>query len=349
MRGSCSAFSRSSEISLDFAANCWPFPRNCALSDLPKTPLELIERLKADMEKVGANRPVCAVWRQVSPGNYTIVNYIAAEQSLRRVRTDASEMLDEMPASELLGILERLASSRSAGDISGILPARQAALTLEPNEATVTRPSREVRAARQARPAQGARVARSAQSSAKRPEAAPACAAVPAPQTAPAAEPAASAGERAVQGRAPLQQAFGPGTADLFAAQAPEAPAAGPTGPEAAARAPLTPEEVKVPESPHAGEGALESAPRSCAADDAPKAQLDLLPQPDAPAPGTVAGKAASRRKKSPAQPAAKKPARAGRGRRARPQPLTPELAAESAASFLLESESYPGKWPEKA
>ena len=97
MLGCISVPSADMHISLDFAANCWPFPRNCALSDLPQTPLELIERLKADMERGDPKKAVCAVWRQVSPGNYTIVNYIAAEKSLHRVRTDASEMLDEMP------------------------------------------------------------------------------------------------------------------------------------------------------------------------------------------------------------------------------------------------------------
>lgn len=150
MLGCISVPSADMHISLDFAANCWPFPRNCALSDLPQTPLELIERLKADMERGDPKKAVCAVWRQVSPGNYTIVNYIAAEKSLHRVRTDASEMLDEMPAEDLLVILERMAQSEQSSDVSRLLPAPQARFELRPSAATVARTAR---AARPARPA----------------------------------------------------------------------------------------------------------------------------------------------------------------------------------------------------
>lgn len=150
MLGCISVPSADMHISLDFAANCWPFPRNCALSDLPQTPLELIERLKVDMERGDPKKAVCAVWRQVSPGNYTIVNYIAAEKSLHRVRTDASEMLDEMPAEDLLVILERMAQSEQSSDVSRLLPAPQARFELRPSAATVARTAR---AARPARPA----------------------------------------------------------------------------------------------------------------------------------------------------------------------------------------------------
>ena len=150
MLGCISVPSADMHISLDFAANCWPFPRNCALSDLPQTPLELIERLKADMERGDPKKAVCAVWRQVSPGNYTIVNYIAAEKSLHRVRTDASEMLDEMPAEDLLVILERMAQSEQSSDVSRLLPAPQARFELRPSAATAARTAR---AARPAAPA----------------------------------------------------------------------------------------------------------------------------------------------------------------------------------------------------
>lgn len=142
MLGCISVPSADMHISLDFAANCWPFPRNCALSDLPQTPLELIERLKADMERGDPKKAVCAVWRQVSPGNYTIVNYIAAEKSLHRVRTDASEMLDEMAAEDLLVILERMAQSEQSSDVSRLLPAPQARFELRPSAATVARTAR---------------------------------------------------------------------------------------------------------------------------------------------------------------------------------------------------------------
>lgn len=142
MLGCISVPSADMHISLDFAANCWPFPRNCALSDLPQTPLELIERLKADMERGDPKKAVCAVWRQVSPGNYTIVNYIAAEKSLHRVRTDASEMLDEMPAEDLLVILERMAQSEQSSDVSRLLPAPQARFELRPSAATIARTAR---------------------------------------------------------------------------------------------------------------------------------------------------------------------------------------------------------------
>lgn len=153
MLGCISVPSADMHISLDFAANCWPFPRNCALSDLPQTPLELIERLKADMERGDPKKAVCAVWRQVSPGNYTIVNYIAAEKSLHRVRTDASEMLDEMPAEDLLVILERMAQSEQSSDVSRLLPAPQARFELRPSAATVARTARAARPARPAAPA----------------------------------------------------------------------------------------------------------------------------------------------------------------------------------------------------
>lgn len=150
MLGCISVPSADMHISLDFAANCWPFPRNCALSDLPQTPLELIERLKADMERGDPKKAVCAVWRQVSPGNYTIVNYIAAEKSLHRVRTDASEMLDEMPAEDLLVILERMAQSEQSSDVSRLLPVPQARFELRPSAATAARTAH---AARPAAPA----------------------------------------------------------------------------------------------------------------------------------------------------------------------------------------------------
>lgn len=153
MLGCISVPSADMHISLDFAANCWPFPRNCALSDLPQTPLELIERLKADMERGDPKKAVCAVWRQVSPGNYTIVNYIAAEKSLHRVRTDASEMLDEMPAEDLLVILERMAQSEQSSDVSRLLPAPQARFELRPSAATAARTARAARPARPAAPA----------------------------------------------------------------------------------------------------------------------------------------------------------------------------------------------------
>ena len=153
MLGCISVPSADMHISLDFAANCWPFPRNCALSDLPQTPLELIERLKADMERGDPKKAVCAVWRQVSPGNYTIVNYIAAEKSLHRVRTDASEMLDEMPAEDLLVILERIAQSEQSSDVSRLLPAPQARFELSPSAATAARTAYAARPARPAAPA----------------------------------------------------------------------------------------------------------------------------------------------------------------------------------------------------
>lgn len=153
MLGCISVPSADMHISLDFAANCWPFPRNCALSDLPQTPLELIERLKADMERGDPKKAVCAVWRQVSPGNYTIVNYIAAEKSLHRVRTDASEMLDEMPAEDLLVILERIAQSEQSSDVSRLLPAPQARFELRPSAATAARTAHAARPARPAAPA----------------------------------------------------------------------------------------------------------------------------------------------------------------------------------------------------
>ncbi len=127
MQGAAQAAATLPRFSLDFAANCWPAPRNLAVNEVTKTPMELIEKLKADIAAEGGDKPVCAVWRELSPGNFSIVNVIDAAESLRRVRTDASEMLDEMSAEHLLSILERRAGLQSHSQTSGSGGSKKAA------------------------------------------------------------------------------------------------------------------------------------------------------------------------------------------------------------------------------